>query len=73
LKATKDAIVVHIIDEGNGFDWRKYLELSPDRITDPHGRGIATSRMMSFDSLEYLGVGNEVRCTVKLAARARGA
>jgi CheY-like chemotaxis protein len=73
FKATKDTIVVHIKDGGKGFDWRKYLELSPDRITDPHGRGIATSRMMSFDSVEYLGVGNEVRCTVKLTGRARRA
>ncbi len=66
LKATEEAIVVHIKDDGKGFDWHKYLEVSPDRATDPHGRGIAASRMMSFDSVEYLGAGNEVRCTVKL-------
>ncbi|HWJ20437.1 MAG TPA: response regulator [Geobacterales bacterium] len=66
FQSTADAIVVIIKDEGDGFDWEKYLELSPDRVTDPHGRGIATSRMMSFHSLEYLGSGNEVRCTVKL-------
>lgn len=66
FKAAADAIVVPIKDEGNGFNWKDYLELSPDRVTDPHGRGIATSRMMSFHSLEYLGSGNQVRCTVKL-------
>ena len=66
FKATDDAIIVHIKDEGEGFDWEKYIEFSPDRMTDPHGRGIASSRIMSFDAMEYLGTGNEVQCTVKL-------
>ena len=67
LKVTKEAIVTHIKDDGEGFDWREYLEFSPDRATDLHGRGIAASRAMSFDSVEYLGAGNEVRCIVKLS------
>jgi len=62
FNAGKDAITVHIKDEGKGFDWNQYLELSPSRATDPHGRGIAASRIMSFDSLDYLGAGNEVMC-----------
>lgn len=66
FKATKESISVVIKDEGEGFDWTKYVELSPQRATDPHGRGIAASRHMSFDSLEYLGVGNEVVCKVDL-------
>ncbi len=66
LTVTKEAILVHIKDDGKGFDWHKYLEFSPNRATDLHGRGIAVSRMTSFDSVEYLGAGNEVRCTVKL-------
>ncbi|WP_255573591.1 hypothetical protein [Deefgea tanakiae] len=36
------------------------MEFSPDRAFDPHGRGISMARMMSFDSLEYQGNGNEV-------------
>ena len=64
--ATQEALTVHIKDAGRGFDWTNYLDFSADRATDPHGRGIATSRSLSFHSLEYLGVGNEVRCTVKL-------
>lgn len=43
-----------IQDEGIGFDWQKYLEFSPERAFDPHGRGIALARMTSFDSIEYL-------------------
>lgn len=53
-------------DQGAGFDWREFLEMSPERAFDTHGRGIAMAKLMSFDSLEYLGAGNEVRATVKL-------
>ena len=42
----------------------EYLDISPDRATHPNGRGIATTRLMSFNSVEYLGCGNEVICTV---------
>ncbi len=66
FRATKDAIEVNIKDRGKGFDWNKYVELSPDRATDPHGRGIAATRLMSFDRMEYLGAGNEVMCKVYL-------
>jgi CheY-like chemotaxis protein len=65
-KAMKDRIVITIKDQGAGFDWANYVELAPSRATDPNGRGIAASRLMSFDSIEYLGCGNEVLCTVYL-------
>jgi hypothetical protein len=58
---------VHIKDEGKGFDWRPFLDISPERATHPHGRGIATSRLMSFTSVEYAGCGNEVICTLALS------
>lgn len=57
---------VTISDEGAGFDWEKYMEFSPERAFDLHGRGIAMSKMMSFDSLQYMGNGNTVVTTVKL-------
>jgi anti-sigma regulatory factor (Ser/Thr protein kinase) len=53
-------ITLTIQDQGDGFDWRKYLEFDPERAFDPHGRGIAMARMMSFDALEYQGNGNTV-------------
>jgi DNA-binding response OmpR family regulator len=65
-----DELRVHIKDEGQGFDWRPYLELSPERATHPHGRGIATSRLASFTAVEYTGCGNEVVCTQTLTGRA---
>lgn len=59
---------VTISDQGAGFDWRSYLEFSPERVFDLHGRGIAMSKAVSFDSLEYLGNGNTVVTTVALPA-----
>jgi len=55
-----DAIQFRIRDQGLGFDWRDFLELKPERAFHLHGRGIALSRQMWFDRLEYLGCGNEV-------------
>lgn len=53
-----------IVDEGKGFDWQGFLEISPERAFDSHGRGIAMSRMLSFSSVEYCGCGNTVVATV---------
>jgi DNA-binding response OmpR family regulator len=55
-----------IRDEGRGFDWRRYLEMSPDRAFDLHGRGIAMSKLISFDQLRYLGTGNTVEAVISL-------
>ena len=59
-----DAIVFTITDQGGGFDWRAYLEMSPERAFDSHGRGIAMSRLLSFAALDYCGNGNTVHATV---------
>lgn len=53
-----------IRDCGKGFDWQNYLEMSPKRAFDTHGRGIAMSRMISFDRMQYRGCGNEVEAVV---------
>jgi len=55
-----------ISDCGAGFDWQKYLEMSAERAFDPNGRGIAMSKMMSFDALEYTGTGNQVVALVNV-------
>ena len=57
-------IAIRVKDHGSGFDWKPFLQIDPDRAFDPHGRGIAMARMLSFETLEYLGCGNEVRVTV---------
>lgn len=68
LEKVDGLVRVTIIDQGAGFDWHPFLEDSPDRVFDLHGRGIAMSKAMSFDSLEYLGNGNTVVATVALPA-----
>jgi CheY-like chemotaxis protein len=55
-----------IEDKGEGFDWRDYLEISPERAFDNHGRGIALAKKLSFDHLEFLGRGNLAVATVLL-------
>lgn len=56
-----------ITDEGNGFDWSRFLEIEPERGSHSHGRGIALARIISFSKLEYLGRGNQVLATVNLS------
>lgn len=51
---------VTIADDGNGFDWQKYLEIDPARALDNNGRGIAQANQISFDDLIYNSSGNEV-------------
>ena len=65
---TRDAQSIRFMirDQGTGFDWQKYLDFDPERAFDPHGRGIAMARRMSFDHLEYQGNGNAVLATLKL-------
>jgi DNA-binding response OmpR family regulator len=63
-------LVVRIVDQGAGFDWRPYLEFSPERAFDPNGRGIALARAVSFAHLEYESPGNTVTATVPLAGGA---
>lgn len=59
-------VVFSIADEGKGFEWKKYLEIDADRAFDSHGRGIAMSRAMSFDHIEYIGKGNAVKAFVRV-------
>ncbi|MEY2633679.1 MAG: hypothetical protein RIR00_2333 [Pseudomonadota bacterium] len=61
-----DRLTYTIVDQGQGFDWRDYLDFKAERAFDPNGRGIALARLLSFSSLEYRGAGNEVVATVAL-------
>ncbi len=53
-----------IVDEGEGFDWKPYLEIDPNRVFDSHGRGIAMASKVGFGIIEYRNKGNEVLVTV---------
>jgi len=66
LERVPHQLRLSICDGGSGFDSSNYLEMSPERAFDPNGRGIAMSKMMSFDSLEYMGKGNQVVAVVNV-------
>lgn len=70
FKRLPTEISVSIRDEGSGFDWHDYLEMSPERAAHPHGRGIATAMASGFGDIHYVGSGNEVVCKVELVRRA---
>jgi CheY-like chemotaxis protein len=56
----EDACSIRITDDGEGFDWRRYLGFDPARATDNHGRRIAMANTLCFDSLVFNERGNEV-------------
>jgi CheY-like chemotaxis protein len=57
---------LEVTDCGAGFNYQNYLEISPERAFDPNGRGIAMSKRMSFDTLQYLGGGNRLVAVVNI-------
>lgn len=65
FKREADGIHFTLSDQGDGFDWRGYLDFSPERAFDLHGRGIAMARKLSFDSVEYQGNGNTVLACIR--------
>jgi hypothetical protein len=70
LEKTVTSTAVTITDQGRGFNWHNYLDFKPERAFDLHGRGIAISRAVSFDSIGYLGNGNTVVTTVNMSSSA---
>jgi DNA-binding response OmpR family regulator len=67
LERVEEDLSIRIIDEGEGFDFARYLDLDPSRAFEPNGRGIALARLMSFRSLAYEGRGNIARAIVRAA------
>lgn len=61
-----DRIVVIIEDQGRGFDWQRYMNYDPIRLTDLNGRGIASANIMRL-GIEYMGTGNKVKCQFEIA------
>ena len=65
FRRNEDGLYLKILDEGEGFNWRKYLDIDPARATDNHGRGIAQAKAVSFDELNYNTAGNQVVAIVR--------
>lgn len=60
-------INITITDQGEGFNWRPYMEIEPSRANRSNGRGIAKANLLSFDQLNYIAKGNEVRIISKVS------
>ncbi|MCP4106761.1 MAG: response regulator [Desulfobacteraceae bacterium] len=65
FESLEDDIRFLIRDQGQGFDWHPFMELSSERAFDPNGRGIHMARLLSFDQIKYIGEGNEVMAVVR--------
>ncbi len=68
LKKEDTTMSMTIEDEGDGFDFQKFLQFDDSRIFDNHGRGIAI--VNSYLNMQYLDKGNKV--LVKLALKETG-
>ncbi len=55
----ENGVYAVIEDMGQGFNWKKYLQIDPSRAGDSHGRGIAQANALSFDKLTYNEQGNK--------------
>lgn len=62
-----DRLEFTIRDEGQGFDWRPYLDFDAARAADPNGRGIAMARSLCFADIEFRGSGNTVVAKLPIA------
>ncbi len=60
----EDGLYVQINDEGEGFNWRRFMDIDPARAMDNHGRGIAQANKLSFDKMRYNDKGNQVVAVV---------
>ena len=56
----EDACYIQISDEGDGFNWKEYMDVDPSRAMHNHGRGIAMANMLCFSKLIYNKKGNQV-------------
>ena len=59
FRRNRTRIRLSVLDEGQGFDFRAYLDADMP-LDAPNGRGIAIASRLSFDRLTYRGVGNRV-------------
>lgn len=57
---------VLVEDEGEGFDFSRFLRFDESRAFDNHGRGIALATSML--DVHYLGKGNRVEVTIPLVS-----
>ncbi|MCP4993380.1 MAG: response regulator [Gammaproteobacteria bacterium] len=64
FRRNADGIMISIEDEGSGFDWVNYLEMTPERSFATHGRGIAIAGSISFSRLEFTDGGSRAEAYI---------
>ena len=64
FRRNDDGFYVQVTDEGQGFEWGRYLEIDPARALESHGRGIAQANAVNFDEIRYNDIGNQVTAIV---------
>ncbi len=52
-------VKVRVRDEGEGFEWKRYITIDPGRFVDLNGRGIAYANIVGIP-ITYIGNGNTV-------------
>lgn len=65
FEKTSTEITITVKDDGDGFDFDDYDEVTTERLFDPNGRGILTAKTL-FNNVTYRGNGNEVECVILL-------
>lgn len=67
VEIRQDAAGLHMLvtDQGDGFEFERYLDFDPGRLFHLHGKGIAMARTLYLDEVEYLGRGNQVRAFIR--------
>lgn len=63
---TPEKIETTITDQGQGFDWKSYMDMEPSRATQSNGRGIAKANLLCFDNVVYQNKGTTVHITKHL-------
>jgi hypothetical protein len=59
VKAFEDETLVMVFDDGDGFDWKTYLDKKLIEISGLHGRGVLFAELQC-KTLAYVGNGNKV-------------
>lgn len=66
FECSADAIILMVQDQGQGFNWRQYLEDPAELNIKQNGRGILMAKNLVFSSLSYSEKGNAVKAVVHL-------
>lgn len=64
MRRLKRCLRISISDEGPGFDFEKFMVMSPDRMFDSHGRGVLLANGVL--QLEYIAPGNRIEVTIPI-------